>query len=223
MQLTTLNIVVEKAKVKLSIPGIEVNNSMYSVMIVEDEKPARELIKMRFDWNESPFYICHEALNGYEALEYYKNEMQPDIIITDIEMPRMNGIDLIIEIQRINKNQIFIILSCHESFQYAKKAIRLGARDYLIKDNVTSEDLYTVLLQSVNHLRSNVLPDNTDTADCNAASETLYQILNNKADYKVLNLFFDSFDCGKEKKGYFIMFISIENINGLISVLPQKN
>ncbi|MHB8062045.1 MAG: response regulator transcription factor [Ruminiclostridium sp.] len=195
---------------------------MFSVMIVEDEKPARELIKIKFDCGYFPFYICHEALNGYEALEYYKNEMQPDVILTDIEMPRMNGLELIKEIKSINQKQNFVILSCHESFHYAKQAICLGVSDYLIKDNINSEDLFNVLLQSVNCSMSNTLSGNRADSNFITASETLYKVLNNSYDGTMLNSYFDFFDYGKDEKRYFLMSISIENMNGIMAPYISK-
>lgn len=117
---------------------------MKTVMIVEDELPARELLKMAIDWEKAGYRITAEAKNGQEAYEKYK-EAAPDIIITDIQMPVMNGIELIEKIKKINNDQAFIILSCHESFFYAQRALRLGVKDYLIKDSYSSTELYELL------------------------------------------------------------------------------
>lgn len=115
-----------------------------TIMIVDDERPARELLKMTLDWQSIGFDIVCEASDGEEALELYK-VFHPDLIITDIQMPIMDGLELIQEIQKLNTCQRFIILSCHESFSYAKKALKLGVLDYLIKDALNKDDLYTIL------------------------------------------------------------------------------
>ncbi|SHH92982.1 response regulator transcription factor [Clostridium grantii] len=117
---------------------------MYKVLIVDDELPARELLKMKIDWKSIGFQITGMAKNGKEALEFY-NSYKPDLVITDIEMPVMDGLSLIQSIKEINESQPIIILSCHESFSYARKAIKLGVNDYLIKDSIETEELRTII------------------------------------------------------------------------------
>lgn len=117
---------------------------MNKVLIVDDEFPARELLKMAIDWEEAGFEIIGESKNGQEAYCFYQKE-KPDLIITDIQMPVMDGIDLIRKVKAENPEQKFVILSCHESFQYAKMAIKLGVSDYLLKDSYTPEELYLLL------------------------------------------------------------------------------
>ena len=118
---------------------------MYKVLIVDDEKPARELIKHIIDWDGLGFEICGEAKNGREALEGY-HMFEPDIIITDIQMPIMNGLDLIKEIRSFDQEQKFIVLSCHEEFSFAREAFLLNVEDYLIKDLLRGDELNHLLL-----------------------------------------------------------------------------
>lgn len=117
---------------------------MYRVLIVDDEYPARELLKTAVDWEKAGVSEILEADNGEKALEIY-HKYKPELIITDIQMPVMNGLELIRRIKEEDSRQHFVILSCHESFSYAKTAIRLGVRDYLLKDSYTEEELYTLL------------------------------------------------------------------------------
>lgn len=117
---------------------------MLKVLVVDDEKPARDKLTYLIEWEETPFKIIDFAKNGKEALEKYII-YEPDLIITDISMPIMDGLELIKKIKEISVNQRFIILSCHENFNYAKEAMKLGVADYLIKDLVTSDELYSVL------------------------------------------------------------------------------
>lgn len=119
-------------------------------MIVDDEKPARELLKMSLNWEELGFAPPEEASNGEQALEEYRNS-QPDFVITDIQMPVMGGLEMIAEIRRINPDQRIVILSCHESFTFAKQAIRLGVVDYLIKDELDPRALAEILLAPSSH------------------------------------------------------------------------
>ncbi|HYE10370.1 MAG TPA: helix-turn-helix domain-containing protein, partial [Patescibacteria group bacterium] len=88
--------------------------------------------------------IAGLAKNGKEALEAYK-ELKPHLIITDIQMPVMDGLELIKNIRAEDRGQRFVILSCHENFRYAKEAIKQGVSDYLLKDLLTPQDLYSLL------------------------------------------------------------------------------
>ena len=117
---------------------------MYSVMLVDDERPSRELLKLLIDWKDAGFYICCEASDGLDGFAKYQI-YKPDLVITDIQMPAMDGLALIEKIRNENPEQLFVILSCHELFSYARLAIKLGVHDYLIKDSLTSEELFGIL------------------------------------------------------------------------------
>jgi len=118
---------------------------MKQVLIVDDERPARELLKMSLNWEELGFEPPIEANNGAQALEKYQS-IRPEFVITDIQMPVMDGLELIRRIRKIHQDQHIIILSCHESFAFAKQAIRLGVVDYLIKDELDPRALAEILL-----------------------------------------------------------------------------
>ncbi len=115
-----------------------------TILIADDEKPSREMLKNIIDWDRTDYIIIKEAENGKEALEYYR-EYGADYIITDIQMPIMDGLELIKSVKQINKEQNMIVLSCHEKFSYAREAMRYGVKDYLIKDMLTPEDLLEAL------------------------------------------------------------------------------
>lgn len=117
---------------------------MKTVMLVDDERPARELVKMTINWEKAGFQILWEARNGKQALEQYA-EKKPDLIITDIQMPVMDGLELLERVKAICPSQKVVILSCHEDFSYARRALRAGVLDYLIKDALTDEVLYNLL------------------------------------------------------------------------------
>lgn len=121
---------------------------MKTVMLVDDERPARELLKMTINWEKAGFSILWEARNGKQALEQYA-EKKPDLIITDVQMPVMDGLELLERVKIIDPDQKVVILSCHENFSYAKQAFKFGVMDYLIKDALTDEVLYN-LLESIN-------------------------------------------------------------------------
>ena len=88
---------------------------MYKLMFVDDEKLILDGLKYILDWNSMGLEIIHEAKNGREALEKFKEE-PVDIVITDINMPIMSGLTLINEIKKINKDVSFIVLSGYDEF-----------------------------------------------------------------------------------------------------------
>lgn len=124
---------------------------MYGVFIVDDEEPARETLKYLINWEQTPFRIMGSATNGKEAVEAYP-QLKPKLIITDIQMPVMDGLELIRRVRMENRAQKFVILSCHENFNYAKEAIKLGVSDYLLKDLLTPQDLYSLLEKIKNEI-----------------------------------------------------------------------
>ena len=103
---------------------------MYKLMFVDDEKLILDGLKYILDWNSMDLEIVHEAKNGRDALDKFKEE-PVDIVITDINMPIMSGLTLINEIKKINKDVSFIVLSGYDEFSYAQKAISLGVENYI--------------------------------------------------------------------------------------------
>ena len=121
---------------------------MYSLLIVDDEYPARQLMRMMID-GLPDFTVAGEAVNGMQALSLYRT-LRPDVVLTDIEMPVMNGLELIEAIKAENPDQPIVILSCYESFVFAQRAMRSGVRSYLIKDMTDGQELYRCLTDALN-------------------------------------------------------------------------
>lgn len=116
---------------------------MIKVFLVEDEKIIRKSIKNNVKWEENGFEFAGEAPDGEMALPMIE-KLHPDIVITDIKMPFMDGLELSdILKKKMPKIQI-IILSGYGEFDYAKEAIKIGVTDYLTKP-VTGEQLLEAL------------------------------------------------------------------------------
>jgi len=130
---------------------------MYTVLIVDDETPARNMVKLVLDWGACGFEIIGEALNGADALKQCLT-LKPDLVITDIQMPIMDGIEFIKQAKAAGSAAHFIILSCYESFSYAQQSIKLGVCDYLIKDLITKEQLQDTLNQIIPKFNTSHLP-----------------------------------------------------------------
>ncbi|MDC3416087.1 response regulator [Aquibacillus salsiterrae] len=105
---------------------------MYNVLLVDDETNILDGISELVNWNACDTHLQGKATNGLMAFEMIE-ESQPDIIVTDIKMPGMNGIELIEKTHTIYPNIQFIILSGYDEFEYAKTAMRFGAKHYLLK------------------------------------------------------------------------------------------
>lgn len=105
---------------------------MYKVVIVENEKIVRKGLILTIDWQEMDAIIVGEAANGTEGINTILDK-KPDIVITDIRMPEMDGLEMIQHLQKQNVNPAFIVVSGYSEFEYAQKAIRLGVVDFLLK------------------------------------------------------------------------------------------
>lgn len=118
---------------------------MYKVLLVDDEPPALEGLKLVVDWKQLGYQICGECDNGEEALSVIER-MAPDLVITDIRMPGLDGLGLIKRVrERTINTPKFIIVSGYGEFDYARKALQFGIKHYLLKP-VFSEELTGVLL-----------------------------------------------------------------------------
>lgn len=120
---------------------------MYKVLIVDDEVLVRVGLKTTIDWEANGFTVVSEASNGEQGYEQYKKYM-PDVIITDIKMPKKDGLWLVEKVRKENKNAIILVLTCYDEFSYARKALKFGADDYILKSEVEDEELVAVM-QSV--------------------------------------------------------------------------
>ncbi|SDA71937.1 two-component system, response regulator YesN [Butyrivibrio sp. INlla18] len=105
---------------------------MTTVMIVDDEKYVRLGIKGETDWSLIGCEVVGEASNGEEALEL-ADKVRPDLVISDIRMPKMDGIELAEQLRDKYPNTKVIFLTAYNEFEYARKAIRLGVSDYILK------------------------------------------------------------------------------------------
>lgn len=116
---------------------------MLKIFLVEDEYVVREGIKNNIDWAKEGFIFSGEAADGELAFPLIQAE-QPDIIITDIKMPFMNGLDLSRLVVKALPQSKIIILSGHEEFSYAQEAIKIGVTEYLLKPIKSTELIETV-------------------------------------------------------------------------------
>lgn len=106
--------------------------SNYSLILVDDEEEVRQAIIKKLDWNAAGFEVIGYAENGEEALEMAEN-LRPDVVMTDIHMPFMDGLTMCKKLKEIAKNTKIIIFSGYDEFEYAREAIKLEVEEYILK------------------------------------------------------------------------------------------
>lgn len=116
---------------------------MIKVVVVEDEMLVKKGLILTTDWHRFNCEIVGEASNGMEGIEVIRN-MNPDIVITDVRMPGLDGIKMIERLKAEGCKAEFIIISGYSEFEYARQALKLGVRDFLVKP-IDDEDLYNAL------------------------------------------------------------------------------
>ena len=112
---------------------------MYKIFLVEDEIVVRESIRDSIPWEETEFVFAGEAPDGEMALPLIR-QLQPDILITDIKMPFMDGLELSRYVKKTMPQIKIIMISGHQEFTYAKQAISIGVEEYVLKP-VDSKEL----------------------------------------------------------------------------------
>jgi two-component system response regulator YesN len=119
---------------------------MYSLVIVDDEQDVRRAVVSTIDWGSLGFCVAAEAENGVEALELV-HQINPDVLITDIKMPYLNGLELIKAVRETNPAMKILMLTGYGEFEYAKSAIKYNIVEYMLKP-ITAQSL-TETLQSL--------------------------------------------------------------------------
>lgn len=117
---------------------------MKKILIVDDEYLVRLGLKTTINWTENGFLIVGDAKNGKEAIDLF-DKFNPDILLTDIKMPLMDGFELIQTLKGRKKSLKIVILSHYDDFVYAQEAMKLGASEYILKSDLSSESLLEML------------------------------------------------------------------------------
>lgn len=117
---------------------------MFKVVFIDDETLVKVGLRSMLDWEQEEFEIEGEASNGCEGLELILST-QPDLVITDITMPEMDGIEMMQKVKESDQDPVFIVLSSYDQFELVKRAMQLGARDYLLKLKLNGEMLKEML------------------------------------------------------------------------------
>lgn len=116
---------------------------MKRILIADDEYFVRMGIKSTIEWKESEFIVETEAENGNEA-EAMILENEPDIVFLDITMPGQSGLEVLEKVRKRGYGGYIVMLTCHEDFRMVQQAMRIGADDYVLKNDLTGERCWTI-------------------------------------------------------------------------------
>jgi two-component system response regulator YesN len=152
---------------------------MYNVFLAEDEIVVREGIRNSIPWEKTPYTLAGEAPDGEIALPMIR-DIKPDILVTDIRMPFMDGLAL----SRIVKKELpwikIVILSGHDEFDYAREAISVGVEEYLLKP-VSAQDMIKTLdriAKRIDEEKKNLLNIEHLKAQIRSSADALLKIAN---------------------------------------------
>ncbi len=141
---------------------------MLKILIVDDEFLVRVGLESTIPWSENGFHVVGSARNGKEAIPLFEKH-DPDVLLTDIKMPVMGGLLLIETLKKIKPSLVAIIISHYDDFNYAQEALKLGANDYILKSELSPDNLINTIKR---HVRNDTYTSQQAVVQEN---ETLYQ------------------------------------------------
>ncbi len=158
---------------------------MYQLLIIDDEPMVRAGIKQLIPWEKYNFEICAEGLDGKDGLRKVL-DFSPDLVLVDVKMPGISGIELIREAKKEGFEGKFIILTGYSDFDFAKSAVSLGVRAYLLKPIDEDE-----LLENVKEVLAELdakknLDDYYTLSEIRARQEVLYRLLQHSSEKEIL-------------------------------------
>lgn len=120
----------------------------YKILVVDDEILIRQGIIHYVDWESNGYQIVGEAANGEEAIEKIE-QLEPHILLTDIVMPKMDGIELIQFVKKFYPSIMIVVLSSYDEFDYVRQTFQLGVADYILKPKLNEQEVLSILNRHV--------------------------------------------------------------------------
>lgn len=129
---------------------------MYKMLIAEDESKFSDFLKNTIDWNDIGVEVLAVCTNGEDALNAILKQ-KPDIVLVDMQMPRMNGLELIKRVREEGLDVKFVVISGYNDFNMVKEAFKQGIVDYILKAELDPDDVKETVKKIIERKRSNVL------------------------------------------------------------------
>ena len=205
------------------------NLNLYKVILVDDEEDVRTAIERKVDWNALGFELVGSAGNGEEALELVEQE-HVDVVMTDIKMPFMDGLELSARVKQNYKNTKVVLYSGFDDFEFAREAIHLEVEEYLLKP-IGSKDLEAVFRKLKENLDKEV-DERRNLENLHAFYEQslpmmrehlLAGILDGKMNEEQARMMLRSYQMDMEGKYYSVGLISGEMLPGGESVASVEH
>ncbi|MDO4616861.1 MAG: response regulator [Lachnospiraceae bacterium] len=155
--------------------------SKIKILIADDDTMVRIGLKSIINWDENGFVLVGEASDGASALELAQ-KTDPDIIITDMKMPRMDGLELMKALKENRSRAEIIVLSSYDEFSLVKQAMKLGARDYLLKLNLDPKEFVQSIQSVAERIEESCMRTDTSDSEHNLSllrKDFLWQIISN--------------------------------------------
>ena len=152
---------------------------MFKVLLADDEKVICEGLKALIDWGALGFEICGVAKNGLEVVALYE-KLLPDLVITDIKMPKLSGLEAIAQIKERGFEPEFMLLTGYAEFEYARSALEQGSSGYMVKP-VDDQELIEKLKKAAQKLEDSEEEQNKREAEylwnvCSKRDETFEEV-----------------------------------------------
>ena len=196
---------------------------MYKVLIIDDEEPVREAIKILGQWEELQVKEIIEAFNGVEGIKLVE-EKKPDIILVDMKMPEMNGQEFLRILEDKHPNIQVIVVSGYNSYEFTRQAIQSKATDYLLKpvNKLELNKAMTNCISVINKKRQ----ENNDIIGNNIMLNVSLPVLKAKIYMSIIeenldkgdkDLYLNRIDSDGDTKYFGVAVLRIMNMDELIS------
>ncbi|MDQ8738047.1 response regulator [Paenibacillus sp. LHD-38] len=203
---------------------------MYKLLLVDDEPEVTEGLMVEIDWTSCGFTEVKTAGNGKEAMELFE-KMEPDVLITDISMPYMNGLELSEWVRKTYPITRIVILSGHDEFEYAKQAIHLQVEAYVLKPFSAGQLTDTIVevakrMDEEREQRGNIelLEEHYRTSLPIVREKFLSSLITRKQPHKEIALKAIKYGMQLEGEGYVVSIIAVnhsDNQNEAASETPS--
>ncbi|GAB6926189.1 hypothetical protein JCM10914A_01720 [Paenibacillus sp. JCM 10914] len=193
---------------------------MYSIFLVDDEELELEMIRDYIRWEEMGIYVAGTALNGKDALEKIE-VIQPDIVLTDVQMPVMNGLEMAKQVSEQFDWIQFVFLTGHDEFNYVKSALNVGAVGYLLKPLDLSE--IVSVIEKVKQRCEEVRMKNRSIRV--TKSNILREMIFEKDEERLINLAgsYQKLSRHTEPKTYTLTLLSMDSPSGTVPGLSLED